>query len=60
MMDIKAQQVKMRGKAISRDKLGRPKVPKHRLRDYWPFLTEDDRKYLLELYEHGNHAPDRA
>lgn len=56
--DVKAQPVRMIGKFLVRDRDGRPKVDRDKLDVFWPYLSEEDRKYLMEKYDGYNPPSD--
>ena len=51
MIDIKADNARMRGYALVRDKEGKPKIDRKALDVFWPYLTEEDKDYMKTQYE---------
>jgi len=51
MINVKANNVKMKGYALVRDKNGKPKIDRQALKTFWPYLTEEDKEYMRTQYE---------
>jgi len=51
MINVKADNVKMKGYALVRDEEGKPKIDRQSLKTFWPYLTEEDKEYMRTKYE---------
>ena len=51
MTNVKADNVRMKGYALVRDKEGKPKIDRQALKNFWPCLTEEDKEYMRTKYE---------
>ena len=51
MTNIKASPGVMKVKGLVRDKDGNPKIDDDKLKIFWPYLKEEERKLLQERYD---------